>query len=123
MKRLLLATVLAVAAFAALPTFDAFARDGGAPPEVFVPRGAQLVKMRREGGGKFAAKYILPKGDVHALAQQARKHAERQGWRVVKNKDKGYEVELELARGKAEMDISVEHAWEGVKYEVEIERR
>lgn len=121
MQRRLFTLAAAAAACAALPCLA----QGGlpaVPADIYVPPGATLVKIKQEADGDFSVKYHLPKGDIHALAQQARAHAEQKGWRTIKNHDKGDEVEVELARGNAELEISVEREWNGIEYEAEIDR-
>ena len=111
-------TLAACAAFATLPCLA----QPDIPADVFVPPGGTLVKIKQELDGDFSVKYHLPKGDIQALAQQARVHAEQRGWRVYKSQNKGDEVEIELVRGTAELDISVEKEWNGIEYDVEIDQ-
>ncbi|MBR6976626.1 MAG: hypothetical protein IKH84_06980, partial [Ottowia sp.] len=55
-------------------------------------------------------------------AQQASAHAQKHGYRVFANQDKGDEVEVKLLRGSTELEISVEREWNGIDYEVEIDQ-
>ena len=115
-----LSALAACAAFAALPCMAQMPTPN-IPAEILVPQGGTLVKVKQELDGDFEVKYHLPSGDIQALAQQARAHAEQQGYRVFKNQDKGDEVEIDMVRGNTELEISVEREWNGIDYEVEID--
>lgn len=124
MKRRFFSTLAAAIAVATLP-YLAQAQQmlmPAIPSEIYVPQGAQPAGYKQEADGDFSVKYRLPSGNVQALAQQAREHAEKQGYRVFKSQDKGHEVEVNLVRGNTEMEISVEREWNGIDYEVELEQ-
>lgn len=121
MKRRLFTLAATAAALVALPCMAQLAAPN-IPPEIFVPPGGTLVKVKQEMDGDFGVKYHLPDGNVQALAQQARARAEQHGYRVFKSEDKGHEVEVDLVRGNSVLEISVEKEWNGVEYDVEIDQ-
>lgn len=116
-----LSALAACAAFAALPCMAQMPTPN-IPAEIYVPQGGTLVKVKQELDGDFEVKYHLPSGDIQALAQQARAHAEQQGYRVFGSQNKGHEVDVHLVRGNTELEISVEQEWNGIDYEVEIDQ-
>ncbi|MDO5639313.1 MAG: hypothetical protein Q4G28_05525 [Neisseria sp.] len=84
------------------------------PGEIFQPRGAEVVKADRQGGGEFEAEFRLRGNDVRGLARQVRNHAERHGFKVVESEVKRDDADLKFKRRNQELDVSIETKDHGV---------
>ncbi|MDK4689374.1 hypothetical protein [Kingella negevensis] len=84
------------------------------PSDMFQPRGAQVIKSKAQGNGEYEAEFRVRGGNVHALAQQAIKHAQSKGYRLVAREIDNDDADLKFRKGKRELNISIEQKDHGI---------
>lgn len=105
-------TALVLTGIMALFSTGAFAAS--MPGEIFQPRGAEVVKADRQGGGEFEAEFRLRGNDVRSLARQVSNHAQRHGFKVVESEIKRDDADLKFKRHDQELDVSIEKKDHGI---------